>query len=437
MVSMTDGATGKPESQLQACIAAGERSVAEHRWADAVKWFERATELTPNDTATAGKLAFALSRDQKFEQAVCVLQTVFAREPHAARWPYMIGYQYYAQSDWAQASSWFDKALAMQPDYIIALYRDGYAQLRLGNYVVAEEQFRRCIAAWESRNADARLEHQKSYSDACFQLGKLHLGAGTSFKARPLLTLAVQHDPDHPDKHYELGKCLLEVGEAEAAIEELTRAEALRPGADYVVDRLAQAYMAINDLAAAERWYQSIPEFRRREYVWRNVGILYYQQGRYAEAATSLRRAIAKEYTNHHSHFNLGLAYEALGRWNDARKAYSEALRLRQLRYSRDYPEAAKHLTAVEERLAADPVTSQDDTPPDDPTRGTLGVIESYNAQRGFGFIRSDAGERVFFHVTALPKGFDVQTGASVSFDAEPSSKGLRATRLQTVRQRA
>ena len=60
-----------------------------------------------------------------------------------------------------------------------------------------------------------------------------------------------------------------------------------------------------------------------------------------------------------------------------------------------------------------------------------LGVIDRVEAERGFGFILTDAGERVYFHRNALKGGLAFETlteGARVGLAIEPGDKGLQAS---------
>lgn len=419
-----------PETPLQACITAGERAINENRWPEAVKWLVKATELIPADTAVLGKLGFCLSRNQEYQRAIEVFTNLSTREPKVARWPYMVGYQYYMQSQWAETLRWFDQALSIQPTYLIVLYRKGYTHLRMEQLPEAERAFKSCLTIWEALSPEAQQEKRSSYSDACFQLGKLYLKQGFTFKARRCLSLAVEHDPDHSDKRYELGKCLLQTGQANEAIKELRHADTLNAGVDYVIDRLAQAYIAIGDLTEAEQLYSRIPPYWRREYILRNLGILYFKQERYEEAVKNLFEAIRKEPRNHHSHYYLGLTHEALGNLAKARQAYREAIQIRQKRYNKSYPEAEERLHATEEQLAAHqalevPTVCQSATEGEN-----SGKIVFYNSQRGYGFIQNPAGERFFFHVSDLPAGSAVREGVKVEFDVKPSPKGPQAINL-------
>ena len=53
-----------------------------------------------------------------------------------------------------------------------------------------------------------------------------------------------------------------------------------------------------------------------------------------------------------------------------------------------------------------------------------IGKIKLYHADRGFGFIKPDDGTGdVFFHVTALRDGDEVEVGAAVKFEIGHDAK--------------
>lgn len=58
------------------------------------------------------------------------------------------------------------------------------------------------------------------------------------------------------------------------------------------------------------------------------------------------------------------------------------------------------------------------------------GTIRKYVSDRGFGFIRPDAGADVFFHVSMV-EGGEPREGDVVEFESEVSDRGLRATRVR------
>src|SRR5580704_6831558 len=56
------------------------------------------------------------------------------------------------------------------------------------------------------------------------------------------------------------------------------------------------------------------------------------------------------------------------------------------------------------------------------------GTIKRLVRDRGFGFIRDDGGQELFFHRSSVQGSFEQLTeGQRVSFEEEPSAKGPRA----------
>jgi CspA family cold shock protein len=52
------------------------------------------------------------------------------------------------------------------------------------------------------------------------------------------------------------------------------------------------------------------------------------------------------------------------------------------------------------------------------------GKIKMYSEEKGFGFIKPDDGSNdVFFHVTALREGDDIDVGVVVTFETGPDPK--------------
>lgn len=62
------------------------------------------------------------------------------------------------------------------------------------------------------------------------------------------------------------------------------------------------------------------------------------------------------------------------------------------------------------------------------------GYINSYDAIKGFGFIRRQQGKDVFFHYSNLNTQEElIGEGDKVSFNLEPSKKGLRAINIEKI----
>lgn len=68
----------------------------------------------------------------------------------------------------------------------------------------------------------------------------------------------------------------------------------------------------------------------------------------------------------------------------------------------------------------------------------TTGTVKFFNAEKGFGFITPDEGDKdVFVHITAVKDAglADLRDGQRVSFETEPDrrGKGPKAVNLQAV----
>jgi len=419
------------ENADQPVVADLERAMCamkENRWADAIVDLRIVHGRMPANIDIAGKLGFALSRDEKYGESIRVFEEVYKMQPREAKWPYMIGYQYYNQKNWPQAIEWFSKALELRRGYVKALYRKGYAHAALGQEPQAINTFTECISCWEKMTPEAQELDRANYGKAHFQLGKIFFKKGLSLKAGRHLEIAAQIHPTDQDVLYELGQCYLKNNQLEDALRTLYAADRIKPGTDYVLDRLAQTLARKGDYAAAEQQYQRIPERHRRPFVLQHLGAIYLQQGQHEKALPYLESAARKQPDNHNIHYALGSAQEASGQLRAAHDSYARAVDLRKTKYNLEFKEADAALKRTTELIASLPPPSLLEKSGDDE-----GVIDSYNEKRGFGFIKSESQPHVFFHVSAFVGRQRPSQGLRVSFAAAPSPKGPRAVHVRVA----
>ena len=60
------------------------------------------------------------------------------------------------------------------------------------------------------------------------------------------------------------------------------------------------------------------------------------------------------------------------------------------------------------------------------------GTVKNFNAEKGYGFIRTEEGKDVFFHFSVIQcEGFKtVNQGQTVEYEYNETEKGLRATKV-------
>lgn len=411
----------------------GSQALNQCRWQDAITAFRQIREEAPLNIDVEGNLAFSLSQARQYEEAIEVLKQLALKEPRIARWPYMVGYQFYMQGRWGEAVTWFDKALSLRPGYMKALYRKGYAHLQKDEHDEGVVALHHCIKSWDQLPSDRKQNERKYYGKANFQLGKAYLNKGLSLKARRPLEIAVQIDSNDHNRLYALGKCHLKNDYVNDAIREFKKANVIKPGTDYVLDGLAQAYVVQGELNRSENLYLSIPPGRRRSFVLKNLGAIQLEQGKVDKATETLRRAASKDASNHNIQLLLGKSLEACGQKDSARQTYMRAIDLRRQKYGLDFPEAQDRLLEVEETLMTSAVFQQSDSNCAVSDNVGLheheGVVNHYNSSRGFGFINSSE-QKVFFHISAVEDGHTPGVGKRVKFVMEQSEKGPRAIRV-------
>src|SRR5262249_51370893 len=113
--------------------------------------------------------------------------------------------------------------------------------------------------------------------------------------------------------------------EAADAFRRVTR---LRPESGRAFHQLGTVQQALGDRAGALASYEQGLALEPDGDTWSNVGSIHYAEGHFAEAADAFARAVALVPTAPRLHRNLGDAYRRLGRVDESRVAYREAIRL-------------------------------------------------------------------------------------------------------------
>lgn len=140
---------------------------------------------------------------------------------------------------------------------------------------------------------------------------------------RPLIAA----DPKAAEPHYLLAYALLREDKAADSLKEYTKAAALRRPTAAELRSVALDYVLLNDLPDADRWMsRSLAMDSSDAETWYTMGRLRYTQGRYGDALTCFEKTLALNPRSVKGENNLGLAYEALNRNEDAVRAYRTAI---------------------------------------------------------------------------------------------------------------
>lgn len=151
--------------------------------------------------------------------------------------------------------------------------------------------------------------------------------AGHFQEAEAILRQEVQANPGSAEAHAALAYCLLRQNQPAKALEEYTRAAAIRtPDADELT-QVGQAYILLGDDLDADRWTLRAVRMNPNDAeAWYSLGRIRYTEQRFADAVQCFQRALAIFPKNARAENNLGLAKEGLNQTDDAVAAYRQAI---------------------------------------------------------------------------------------------------------------
>ncbi len=187
------------------------------------------------------------------------------------------------------------------------------------------------------------------------------------------------------DLRTDLGAAYIEMKQPARAVAEFTKAKNLKPGEERTARGLARAYIEMNDFSSAYRELkealaktpkdpylqamlaQSALSLGKKEeavsaaregirngkpdlqaMLYRNLGTIYGSMGDFPKAAEALKAALNLDWKDADAHFNLGVTYANQQNFEEARRSFQNALRIRP-----DYGAAKTALADLEKVMAS------------------------------------------------------------------------------------
>ena len=145
--------------------------------------------------------------------------------------------------------------------------------------------------------------------------------------AAALCEQAAQLDDQNLQAHLCLAQIAEETGSREALVSHLERAHYLQPTSEAAFDRLADAYVAVGQRAAAERVYRTATSQLSTSWRAHNLFALFLARGaRFEEAAAEWESVTELAPSHYRSFTNLGIAYARLARWQEAEQAFLHSI---------------------------------------------------------------------------------------------------------------
>jgi len=194
------------------------------------------------------------------------------------------GVCYKASGQLDVAVEYFEKALAIKPDYTEVNYNLGLTLQELGQLDAAVESYKKALAV------------NPNYAEAHNNLGVTLKELGQLDSAVECYEKAITTQPDYAEAHNNLGLAFYELDQVDAAVESYKKALAIKPDYAEVNYNLGNA---LNDL------------------------------GQLDDAVKSYEKALAIKPDYAEAHNNLGNVFKDLGQLDDAVKSYERALAIK------------------------------------------------------------------------------------------------------------
>lgn len=299
-----------------------------------------------NEPRALSELGFACSQLQMLPEAKQYYQRWIEVEPDRAQPFYCLGYVFYLEQDWVNALRWFDQALRIYPDYLVCLYRKGYALFAFQKPRKCLEPLERALELYRANsNEDFRKRNAKTAMKTLFLLARARYHLHESEEALRLLQQLFREDVKGfiapADKHYALGKTLAALRREKEALEQLNRALDPRRPQPYVLDQIGRVHYQLQDYAAALGYYDRALKIRREPYILFNRAMSLLALGKTGPAVRDLHEALKRDRKGKHKiYLELGKISLEQNKLAEARHYFESAIRFKQETYGVDYAEA-------------------------------------------------------------------------------------------------
>ena len=221
----------------------------------ALATFRSVLARSPDHTLARYNLALLLKRVDRLDEAIAELNRVITREPRAEA-HYALGVTWWHRGDAALATASFEAAIAMQPRHAEAYHKLGAVKAAQRDWAGASAALRRSLAlkpgtaevhdtlarVLRASGDDAGAREQLAESDRLRRdlatehearvwtsLGSARLDGGDAMAALDAFRRALAIRETYAPAHFQMGRALERLGDAEAAEGAYGRARQLNP----------------------------------------------------------------------------------------------------------------------------------------------------------------------------------------------------------------
>lgn len=316
-------------------------------YADALTAFQKALQMDPNSTRTHNNLGNLYGAQKKFDLAEKEFRTVLRLDPANRDGNYNLGVLLLATGSPAEAIPHLERvrpanlesrlnliranfeshrpqeALRLASELSASNAGDVRAHFSLGLLLAAEKQYP--AAELELQKADAL---QPGTFEIPYNLGQAYLRGGDYSKAELALNQALRLKPDSAETLFWLAEVYANQSRPLDALDLLVRARKIEPeNADIILlmARISMSQDYFDDaIPLLESGLKTAPQ---RTDLRAALGECYFRSGRMNQAIDEFKQVLAAD-ASARSYAFLGMSYQHLGQFDDAKREYLKGLSL-------------------------------------------------------------------------------------------------------------
>ena len=293
------------------------------RYEDAIRSYDSALEIEPNNTMALNNKGATLRYLKRYEESLDCLERALKLDPQMVQAWMNKGNTLDDMGDPEKAIPCFERAIKINPDYPEAWYNRALALDRCGRQKDALESY------------DEALKLAPWYEEAWTNKGIILRDLGQYEEALSCYDRAIKINPSLEEAQYGKAVALDLMGESEKALPYFDQAINLNAHDDLNWYGKGVALTKLKRFEEAVLCYDNaISVNSRLEKAWINKGSALLALGKFDDAVVCSQRGIELNPTNGGAWYNKGMALKALKNTSEALKCFQEAHRL-------EYPLAA------------------------------------------------------------------------------------------------
>jgi len=292
----------------------GYAAIEAGNWSDASKAFKQALKVQKGGVEATWGLGLVMIRKGDFHGAKGQC-TKFTKTHKDSPWSYTcLGYAYLVWKKWGLAQESFGKALAIDPNFALAIAGNGHALVIAVKTDEAVKEYKKA------------LEKDPQNIEALLGLAEIYVNRGAMDDAAELCEKAVAAHPGSCRARLMLARAL---GKGDVAIGHAKKALEIRPGWDegylvlgevsYASGKYPEAINALTEAIKLEPGYVQAEKL---------IGMCYYEQGEYTQAIEKLGIVLTKVPNLPDAAMVVAMSHDALNEYDTAVEAYKTAINL-------------------------------------------------------------------------------------------------------------